>query len=248
MADFDDSSLWRISAFERQRASGSASGTTTVLPTTLLADLRRLQPRGAAGPGGEDVLEVVASCQRHREAALLYLGCGPLVWPVTLFPARAMYHSPRAVSDAAPKAALGRLRLLGVEPPGVRPPGDFRHERVAGAERYHPLPELLWALALQGPRQALLGAIPADARYRLTAGLEASSLPRGGAIGPALTRLRADSANLREVSGWPGMSLERASRLLNGLYLTGGLMVLRHPDAERREASSLWWPWLSRRR
>jgi hypothetical protein len=245
MAEFDDSSLWRISAFERQRATSPASGATTLLPTTLLSDLRRLRPRGE---GGEDVLEVVAACQRHRESALLYLGCGPLVWPVTLFPARAVYHSPRAVSDPVPAAALGRLHLIGVEPPGVRPPGDFRHERVAGAERYHPLPDLLWALALQGPRQALLAAIPGDARYRLAAGLDAAGLPRGGAVGPALARLRAGSASLRDMSAWPGMSLERASRMLNGLYLTGGLIVLRHPDAGRREASSLWWPWLSRRR
>jgi 3-oxoacid CoA-transferase B subunit len=132
--------------------------------------------------------------------------------------------------------------------PARRRPGDFRHERVAGAERYHPLPDLLWALALQGPRQALLAAIPGDARYRLAAGLDAAGLPRGGAVGPALARLRAGSASLRDMSAWPGMSLERASRMLNGLYLTGGLIVLRHPDAGRREASSLWWPWLSRRR
>ncbi len=246
MADFDDSSLWRISAFERERASGQAAGgPTTLLPTTLLADLERLRPRAT---GGEDVLEVVAACQRHREAALLYLGCGPSVWPVTLFPARSLYHSPRAVADAGPADALGRLRLLGIEPPGVRPPGDRRHERVARTDLYRPLGELLWALALHGPRHALLGAIPGDARFRLAAGIDAAALPRSGAIAPSLARLHTTSAGLRDIAGWPGMSLERAGRLLNGLYLTGSLIVLRHPDAGRREASSLWWPWLSRRR
>lgn len=246
MADFEDSSLWRISDFERQRASGQAArDATTLLPTTLQADLQRLRPRAT---GDEDVLEVVAACQRHREAALLYLGCGPRVWPVTLFPARSLYHSPRAVSEAGPAQALGRLRLLGVEPPGVRPPGDHRHERVARADLYRPLEELLWALALNGPRHALLGAVPGDARFRLAAGVDAAALPRGGAIGPSIARLRAGSAGLRDIAGWPGMSLERAGRLLNGLYLTGSLIVLRHPDVGRREASSLWWPWLSRRR
>lgn len=246
MADFEHSSLWRISAFERQRSSGhTASGTTTLLPTTLLADLRRLSPHAT---GGEDVLEVVAACQRHREAALLYLSCGPRVWPVTVFPARSLYHSPRSVADAGPPEVLGRLRLLDIEPPGVRPPGDHRHERVARAELYRPLGELLWALSLYGPRHALLGAIPGDARYRLAAGVDAAALPRGGALAPSIARLHAAGAGLRDIAGWPGMSLERASRLLNGLYLTGSLIVLRRPDAGRREASSLWWPWLSRRR
>lgn len=246
MGDFDDSSLWPISAFERKRASEQiVSGATTVLPTTLLADLRRLRPRASEG---EDVLEVVAACQRHHESALLYLGCGPRVWPVTLFPARSLYHSPRAVSDAGPAEALGRLRLLAIEPPGLRPPGDRLHDRVARADLYRPLGELLWALALRGPRHALLGAIPADARFRLAAGTEVGTLPRSGAIAPSLARLHAESAGLRDIAGWPGMSLERASRLLNGLYLSGSLIVLRHPDPGRRDAAGRWWPWSSRRR
>ena len=53
--------------------------------------------------------------------------------------------------------------------------------------------------------------------------------------------------SLRDMSGWPGMGVERASRLLNALYLTGSLMVLRTPHAGPRTASSQWWSWLSRR-
>ena len=74
MRDFDDSTLWRVSEFERVRLHTGGSGFVglerqTVLPTTLVAELRRLgdEPRAA------DVLEVVAACMRHREAALLLL-------------------------------------------------------------------------------------------------------------------------------------------------------------------------------
>src|SRR5690606_23193992 len=75
--DGRDDGLWRISDFERQRANSAVA--TTLLPTTLLADLRRLRP---LADGGQDVMAVAAACVRHREPALLYLGCGRLVWPV----------------------------------------------------------------------------------------------------------------------------------------------------------------------
>lgn len=240
--DERDEGLWRISAFERQRADSAAA--TTLLPTTLLADLRRLRP---APGGGQDLMGVVAACVRHREPALLYLGCGPLVWPVTLFPAQALYHSPRAVEDEAPAAALPRLRLLATERAGLRPPGHHEHERIGHAAHYRPLPTLLWALAIQGPRQALLDEIPADARYRLASGADLRLARRSGALGPAIDRLRMGAASLRDMSGWPGMGVERASRLLNALYLTGSLMVLRTPQPGPRPASSQWWSWLSRR-
>ncbi|HMQ73248.1 MAG TPA: hypothetical protein PKD25_12055 [Rubrivivax sp.] len=240
--DGRDDGLWRISDFERQRANSAVA--TTLLPTTLLADLRRLRP---LADGGQDVMAVAAACVRHREPALLYLGCGRLVWPVTLFPAQSLYHSPRAVDDDAPAAALPRLRLLAAERTGLRPPGHHEHERIGHAAHYRPLSTLLWALAIQGPRQALLDEIPADARYRLAAGADLRLARRSGALGPAIDRLRAGAASLRDMSGWPGMGVERASRLLNALYLTGALMVLRTPHAGPRTASSQWWSWLSRR-
>ena len=240
--DDRDPELWRISAFENQRASTSAA--TTLLPTTLLADLRRMRP---APGGGQDVLGVVAACVRHREPALLYLGCGPLVWPVTLFPTQALYHSPRAADDEVPASALPRLRLLAAERPQLRPPGHPEHDRIGDAVHYRPLPSLLWALAVQGPRQALLDEIPADARFRLAAGVDLRLARRSGALGPSIDRLRAGAATLRDMSGWPGMGVERASRLLNALYLSGSLMILRAPQPGPRPASSLWWPWLSRR-
>jgi len=54
-----------------------------------------------------------------------------------------------------------------------------------------------------------------------------------GALGPALQRLRSQAASLDQIARWPGMDAERAVRLLNGAYLRGGLMVLRHHPAAR---------------
>ena len=55
----------------------------------------------------------------------------------------------------------------------------------------------------------------------------------------AMHRLQRESVSLRDLAGWPGMSLERASRLLNALYLTGGLMLTRSHPAARDEPGLL---------
>jgi hypothetical protein len=247
MDDFEDSTLWRISEFERARQAGRIGAgidldRPTLLPTTLLADLQRLENN----PAANDVLEVIAACLRHREAALLYLAHGPYVWPVTLFPHQQLFHSPRDVSDITSETALSRLTLISAEPPGVRPPGHAMHERVGASDKYRPLPALLWAVALHGPRDTVLNEIGGKAAYRLASGRD-DDLPASlGALLPAARRLRQVSVSLREISAWPGMSPQRASRLLNALYLTGALMVTRsHPAAQRE---SLGWRGLFGRR
>jgi hypothetical protein len=131
MPDFEHSTLWSISGFERHRETGEP---LTLLPTTLLADLNHLE----RDPTNNDVLEVMAACMRHHEAALLYLAVGACVWPVTLFPSQWLYHSPREPS-AFGNEALGDLKLLSAERPGVRPPGHWMFERVAAVESYRPL-------------------------------------------------------------------------------------------------------------
>jgi hypothetical protein len=233
MRDFEDSTLWRISAFERLRRETGSSGFVrltgpTVLPTTLLADLRRLD----ADPVSNDALEVIAACLRHREPALLCLRHDELVWPVTIFPAEDLYHSPRDLANAS-LTGLATLELLTAEPPGVRPPGHWLQERVADASHYRPLRPLLWSLALNGPRRTLLSDIAGPAAYRLVTGPSGERPSAPGALGSALERLQRDSALLREVAQWPGMSMERASRLLNGMYLSGSLLITRtHPRAQ----------------
>ena len=225
--DFEDSTLWRVSAFERTLAETGNSGfahwdVSSMLPTTFLADLRTLgyDTNGAdVGAGlGADVLEVIASCVRHGQSALLCLQHEGLVWPLTLFPEQNLYHSPRDMQQAS-TAGLARLSLLTVEPPGVRPPGHWMHERAGLADCYHDLQPLFWSLALHGPRRTLLTEIGGTAAYRMIARPEPFRAGASGALGPAIERLRRESVSLREMAAWPGLSIERASRVLNGVYL-----------------------------
>lgn len=227
MRDFEGSTLWQISEYERMREGGAGvafqGDGPSLLPTTLLTDLRQLQ----ADPTANDVLEVMAACLRNREAALLYLEYGGLVWPLTLFPRQLLYYSPCDASQLSATAGLSTLRLLSAEPPDVRPPGDAQHERIAGPERYRPLGPLLWQVALEGPRRTLLKEIGGHAAYRLAPCLGEKRPAPPGALGPAVLRLREGAASLRDMAHWPGLSVERASRLLNALYLTDALMVTR---------------------
>lgn len=238
MRDFEDSTLWRISAFERARQETGGSGfmrlDKTVLPTTMLADLGRL----ADAPGGTDALEVMAACLRHREAALICLGYEGLVWPVTLFPIPMSYHAPRDLSEAFPRG-IGRLEVLACEPPGVRPPGHWMHERVARTEHYRPLLPLLQYMALHGPRRTLLNEIGGTAAYRMLPPPGSDrTLPVSGVLGSAAERLHRESAALRDIAAWPGMNVERATRLLNMLYLSSRLMVTRTHPAARSEPAA----------
>ncbi len=69
MDNLEGSTLWRISAFQHAREAGRtcifAGDHPTLLPTTLLADRQQLE----SDPVNGDVLEVIAACLRHREAA-----------------------------------------------------------------------------------------------------------------------------------------------------------------------------------
>ena len=235
MRDFQDSTLWRISAYERMRIERSSSafaqlGENTMLPTTMLADLRQLDVRREGG----DLLEILAACMRHRQAALICLQYENLVWPVTVFPGELVYHSPRDLSLAS-RDGLHAIQVMSCDAPGLRPPGHWMHERVGRIEHYHPLKPLLWQVALHGPRSALLAEIAGNAAYRVTLSRE-DRLLAPGALGPAADRLRNEAATLRDIARWPGMSADRASRLLNALYLGSALMVMRsHPAARPDE-------------
>jgi hypothetical protein len=232
MRVFEDSTLWRISAFERMRNDTGTSGFSrlegpSIIPTTLQADLYRMDERSAE----RDVLEVIAACLRHREPALLYLHHEELVWPVTVFPNHMLYHSPRDMVEAC-RHGLDDLRLIMLEPPGVRPPGHWMHERVANTEHYRAMAPLLWSMALQGPRRTTLNEVGGTAAYRALKHPNNEGLACSGAVSSAVERLRRESASLRDIASWPGMSLERASRLLNGMYLISALMITRsHPSA-----------------
>jgi hypothetical protein len=174
---------------------------------------------------------------RHRQAALICLQYQGLVWPVTVFPAELVYHSPRDMALAVPEG-LATLKVLSCDAPGMRPPGHWMHERVGRLEHYHPLKPLLWQMALHGPRGERLAEISGPAAYRVTLSRE-DRLLAPGALGPAADRLRAASAAMSDIARWPGMSTERASRLLNALYLSSALMVMRSQATAKPEGGLL---------
>jgi hypothetical protein len=239
----DDASLWRVSEFERRRREGRSLGGAagpTVLPTTLLAELHRPGVDALQG----DVLEALAAILRQRESALLYLRRGPRVWPLTVFAACDLYHLPRPLAPEG--EGLGDLTLLAIDPPGLRPPGHYQHERIGRPECYRPLAPLLWQLALHGPRERPLAAIGGTVAYRAlgTAAAVAAVAGVGGATGAALERLRRETASLRDVAGWPGMSVARAARLVNALYLAQALRVVHaHPAARPEPGGGLLGRW-----
>jgi hypothetical protein len=232
MPDSDGSSLWHISEFDTLRNTAAAAANAglqrqTVMATTLQAELRGLDRRRE----GADALETVAACVRLREPALIYLQHEDRVWPVTLFPVEMVYHSPRSLLLGT-RRGIASLKTIDVEPPGVRPPGHWMHERISNAESYHPLMPALWALALNGPRTELLQEVAGQAVYRALRKTAGQDLATPGALGPAVERLHKESVPLRKIAGWPGMTAERANRLVNALYLTSNLIVSRaHPSA-----------------
>lgn len=247
MRTFEASTLWRVSEYDRVRQTTGSSGfdrltsAVAVLPTSLLADLRRLD----ADPASNDVLEIVAACMRHRQAALLVLQHQGLVWPVTVFPAQMMYHSPIALHAASRGTAMGLadLRVLETEVAGVRTPGSWLispQTAPAQASHYRHLQPLLWALALDGPRSTLISEIAGTAAYRAIRHPADEGLGVPGALGSACEHLRRETVSLRTIAGWPAMNVERACRLLNGLYLASALLVSRtHPSA-RNEPRAGW--------
>jgi hypothetical protein len=226
MSDPDDSALWPLSDFDSLR---NASATTHVglqrhthLSSTFHAELRQLDRRRES----TDALEVIAACVRLREPALVYLQCNDRVWPVTLFPEQMVYHSPRNLLLGT-RRELCKLTTIDVEPPGVMPPGHWMHDRIAAPDTYHALTPALWMLALDGPRTDLLHEVAGAAAFRVLRNPAAQELPTPGALGPAIKRMRQESLPLRKIAALPGMSTERASRLINALYITSNLIVSR---------------------
>ncbi len=135
---------------------------------------------------------------------------------------------------------LPQLRVMHVEPAVLRPPGDPHRDLVGAPEMHHALEPLLWQLAMRGQRRGLLPEIAGPAVYRTAPGLDIDALPARGALMAAVRRLAREPVSLRELAAWPGLDRDRASRLLNALYLLAGLIVSRaHPAAggERRPTS-----------
>lgn len=233
----EPSSLWRVSAYEQQRLRGGDSAFAglpagTTLSSTLMAELVVV----ARHRQGSDPLAVLAACLRQRENALLLLRHRGLVWPVTLFPREGLYHCPRPLHEALADGSPD-LGLLSIEPAGLRPPGHPATERIGHASHYRLLAPLAWALALHAPQARLFDEITGHAAYRITPDFALGPVRLGGALAPAFERLRTEIVALRDLARWPGMTLDRAVRLLNALYVQGGLIVLRAHHAARQPPS-----------
>ena len=198
------------------------------LSPSLLQDLMRFDLEGSAQ---RELLEVLAACLRHTQPLAIAVAMPRQMLTLTVFPLDRLVHCPVPLAEFLDDD-LRSLQVLQVQPARLRPPGSAELTRVASAALYSPLGPLLWGVALQGARNALLPEIAGPAVYRVAPGLDIAGLPATGALVAAIQRLARQTASLRELSDWPGLDRERAIRLLNALYLQSGLIVSRtHPAA-----------------
>jgi hypothetical protein len=127
---------------------------------------------------------------------------------------------------------LSEMTVLRVEPAMLRAPGDPEEALVGEPHLYQPLGPVAWELAMRGSREQLLPEIGGPAAYRVALGTNLREVVLTGVVQAAVGRLHRHSASLREMAEWPGLNRARAMRLLNALYLQGGLIVSRtHPVA-----------------
>lgn len=233
----DATELMHLSDFHRQqegarRDAETEAGVTrlTSLNATLLQDLLRFDPAGDEGAGLE-ALEVLAAAVRHGRALLLHLQHHYRVIPLTVFAADGSLHCTLPLQQLL-ALELGDLRVLHVEPARLRPLSSGETARVGEARQYAALSPLLWELALRGARETLLPEITGPAAYRVAPGSALHRLGLSGSLESAVEQLRQRSCNVSEIATWPGFDRERATRLLNGLYLHAALIVSRtHPAA-----------------
>ncbi len=228
--------LMRVSSFQRQladanRRSGGVDGgaVTTRLSSlnpSLMEDLLRFEH----GDRGADVLEVMAASVRHARALTVHLQCGDRVLPLTAFPRERLAHCPVDLRTIVETQAPD-LPVLQVEAALLKPLGDRATDLIGEPQSYRPLPPLLWALALHGRRGELLPEVAGMAVYRVSPAFDLS-LATAGPLRETLRYMGRRVATLRDIAGWPGFDLDKATRLVNALYLQSGLIISRsHPAA-----------------
>ena len=233
---FGEPELLKASTYRRyldeldaETTLGGESSRLNQLSPSLQADLQRADQRG----GVSETVEVIAACVRHSTRVTVYLQCAGRVLPLTVFPQERLVHCPMDLDEFVSRH-LAQARVMHLEPAVLRPPGDVERELIGESRLYHPLTPLLWELAMRGPRYELLPEIAGPAVYRVSPSLDIEALPLTGALRPGMDRLRRKAMPLSAIAAWPGFDRERASRLLNAIYLQAGLIVSRsHPDAVR---------------
>jgi hypothetical protein len=226
--------LMRVSAFQRYLDDLVRVGSTDVTSTrlsslspSLMQDLERFERDGQQS----ELLDVLAACLRHGYPLTVNLQWIDRVVPLTLFPAERLVHCPVSMPQLL-DSRLNELQVMQVEPAMLRAPGHRDASLVGEPQMYSPLAPLLWEMALRGARDRLLPEIDGTAAYRVAPGVSLRGLEMPSILGVAVDRLRRRTCNLRQMAGWPGLDRERSMRLLNALYLQGGLIVSRmHPSA-----------------
>lgn len=215
-----------------------------ILSDLMLRALERMHRGGKAA----DIVQVLCPCIKLGEPVLLAVGVDAWVWPITVLPAHGLYRAPVDFSQAPPPG-LCHATLVDCGPAPHVPPLRSARQAFSAPPCHYALGGLLWTFSLLGPRRTLVDEVAGAHRYRVTA-----RPPRpwhvSGAMGSAIDRLLNDAASLAEISAWPGLSTERASRLLNALYLEGSLQVDEGAAASPRTGSR-WGGWaasLHRRR
>ena len=217
------------------------------LSPSLLQDLQRFD----SGQPQRELLEVLAAALRHTQALAIDLAWGTSALTLTVFPQQRRLHCPLPLADWAAHD-LGALQVRRVRPALMHAPAVVQPAQVALSRSESPdtgqldpgqrgsaghddpgaLAPLLWRVALQGSRAALLPELQGPAGYRVAPGLSLVDLDVPGAMANCIARLRRQTCNLAEIAGWTGVGKERATRLLNALYLQSGLIVSRsHPAA-----------------
>ena len=216
------------------------------LSPSLLQDLQRFD----SGQPQRELLEVLAAALRHTQALAIDLAWGASALTLTVFPQQRRLHCPLSLTDWA-SYDLGALQVRRVRPALMRAPAAAQSATFALSHAESPdmgqtdpgdalpghddpgaLAPLLWRVALQGSRAALLPELQGPAGYRVAPGLSLVGLDVPGAMANCIARLRRQSCNLTDIAGWAGVGKERATRLLNALYLQSGLIVSRsHPAA-----------------
>jgi hypothetical protein len=225
--------LMRVSAFVRyldelKRESGDEALTRlSSLNPSLLQDLLRFEQEGRR----TELLEVVAAGVRHARPLAIYLQSSGRVLPLTVFPYERLVHCPMPMAEFLAQP-LADMVVLRVEPAVLRAPGDPEEALVGEPHLYQPLGPVAWELAMRGSREQLLPEIGGPAVYRLSGGVNLRELYVAGAVQDAVAHLLRGTTSLRELAELPGVGRTTAQRILNALYLQGGLIISRtNPSA-----------------
>lgn len=198
----------------------------TSLSPSLLAELDRFERKAE----GADPLEVLAACIRHARPLVVILEIATRLLSLRLYPLQGLFVCPADFLDLT-EDRLQQLKVVRVQP------GHPHQEPVPGTadatERTGSLTLLAWQLAMVGGRFELLPEIAGRACYRVSRATDLNDLPIDDAATGLLRRMQRDNLALDDIAAVPGVGFERACRLVNAVYLQGGLITLRFAPASR---------------